>query len=44
MKLNEDKILVEAISEKTVGGIFIPSVGNLGYQECKVVQVRTRPL
>jgi len=39
MKLNEDKILVEAISEKTIGGIFIPSVGNLGYQECKVVQV-----
>jgi len=26
MKLNEDKILVEPVSEKTVGGIIIPGV------------------
>lgn len=39
MKLNEDKILVEPISEKVVGGIVIPGVGNIGYKEYKVVQV-----
>lgn len=26
MKLNEDKILVEPVTEKTVGGIVIPGV------------------
>lgn len=29
MKLNEDKVLVQPISDKTVGGIVIPGVGNL---------------
>lgn len=29
MKLNEDKILVEPVTEKTVGGIVIPGIGNM---------------
>lgn len=39
MKLNEDKILVEPITEKTIGGILVPGIGNLGYMECKVIGV-----
>jgi len=39
MKLNEDKILVEPVTEKTVGGIVIPGIGNMGYMECKVLGV-----
>jgi co-chaperonin GroES (HSP10) len=39
MKLNEDKVLLTIEKNKTAGGIFIPSVGNLGYKECKVMAV-----